>query len=270
MVECVPQRAELQGRAGHIPPHEDGRYICLSVCVSVSICLSVRNEPSYKATYHLMKMEGESVCLCVCVSVCLSALSYKAVQDTYHLMKMEGTFVCLSVCVCVSVNVCVSVCSQQAELQGGAGHISPDEDGRYICLSVCLSVCMHVCVHVCLCVSVCVCKCRCVCLSALSYKAVQDTYHLMKMEVSTCAHVCVCVSVSLIKLSYLPLQESVESSCSVCLSLCTGFATTQQLNLGLWLPVTLDLSLPSLSHTLSKMQEGNMLSLFSLFLFGQR
>jgi len=72
----------------------------------------------------------------VCVSVCVS-VSHDVCVCVY---------VCVSVSVCVSMCVCLCVCVRV-----------------YACVSVSMRVCVYVCVCPCICPCVCVCLCVCVC-----------------------------------------------------------------------------------------------------------
>ena len=105
-------------------------FVCLSVCLSVSVCLFL------------------SVCFCLSVSVCLFLFVCFCLSVSVCLFLSVcfclSVSVCLflSVCFCLSVSVCLflSVC---------------------FCLSV--SVCMFL--SVCFCLSVCLCLSVCFCLS---------------------------------------------------------------------------------------------------------
>jgi len=115
--------------------------VCVSVCLSVSLALSV----------SVCLCVSVSVCLSVCQSVCLSVCQSVCLSVSVSVCLSFSVSVCLSVsvsvCLCVSVSVCLSSC-QSVCLSS--------------CQSVCLSSCQSVCLSVCLsvCVSVCLCVCR--------------------------------------------------------------------------------------------------------------
>ena len=69
-------------RAAFRPLVQPSHFYAGTLCVCVSVCLSV----------------SMCECVCVCVSVCLSVCQCACV------------YVCVCVCVCVSVCVCLSVC----------------------------------------------------------------------------------------------------------------------------------------------------------------
>ena len=72
--------------------------VCLSVSVSLSVCLSVCVCLSVSDCLYVFL----SVCLCLSVCVCLSVCLSVSVSDCLY--------VCLSVCLCLFVCLCLSVC----------------------------------------------------------------------------------------------------------------------------------------------------------------
>ena len=183
-------------------------YVCLSLCLSVSVLVSLRLPVGIGVSVCLplsvSVCMSSSMCVCISVYVCLSASM--SVCMSASICVCLSVYLTVSVCmsVCIGLSVCVllsvSVCLYIWLYQCVSVSVSVS-----VCLSVCLYVCLYVCLSVCLCISVCLSPClyRCVCLSVC-----------MSASTSVCLSVCVPVCL------YIWLYQCVCLSVSVCLYVC--------------------------------------------------
>ena len=71
------------------------RYVCVSLCVHVSLCACV------SVCVH--------VCLCVCMCICVCAYVSVCACVCWNVV-CESVHMCVYVCACARVDVCVHVC----------------------------------------------------------------------------------------------------------------------------------------------------------------
>jgi len=167
-----------------------GVYVCLHVCVSISlgVCVYVFVCATWYIRagdmIHSLMVIGwicecadgscsRFVCVSVCLSVCGSIRVWSSFTCAVQLVAASGVSVCLCLCLCLCVCVCACLClclSMSVCVRVYVTHVSCVRHDLFVCVTWFVHVCgtTHLYVQsssqlslvsLCVCVSVCLCVC---------------------------------------------------------------------------------------------------------------